>query len=458
METNALSLSELNGKVKLVIKSALPDAYWVRAEIAELKENNSGHCYLELVEKGNKEDLIIAKAKAIIWAYSYRLLKAYFYSSTQRELSKGMSVLIKVIVEFHELYGFSLIVKDIDPSYTLGDLAIKKAQIIKQLKEEGVYEMNRELELPLVPQRIAVVSSQTAAGFEDFVTHLSTNQYGYQFRYTLFSATMQGNDTEHSIISALDRIHDYIYQFDVVVIIRGGGASSDLSSFDSYPLAYHITQFPLPILTGIGHEQDDSIVDMVAHTRLKTPTAVADFIVSKFNEFENILQGLQQELAQSGKDILDNQNELLNSIFVSIPQLAKEVLFEQQQLIQQYGSSLKVLLVSILGIHKHSINTFPIIIRSGIQSKFFKDQHHFAMILQNLNSGMYLRLYKEKKKHELLGNTFTLSDPQLIMKKGYSLTFFNHHIVKDASVVKKGDKLETFVYKGVIQSMVEKQK
>ncbi len=282
MENNPLSLCELLGSVKMTLKNHLTPSFWVIAEISELKVNYSGHCYLELIEKDSGGESIKAKVRATIWSSAYRMIQAYFESATRSKLAAGMKVMVKASVEFHELYGLSLNITDIEPSYTVGEMALKKQEIINRLIAEGVFGMNKSLSLPDLPRRIAVVSSKTAAGFGDFMDQLLKNDFGYKFYVKLFPAAMQGAEAEQSIIAALDAVFEAESQFDLVVIIRGGGSQSDLNCFNSYWLACHICQFPLPILTGIGHEQDETIADLVANTRLKTPTAVAEFLIGIF--------------------------------------------------------------------------------------------------------------------------------------------------------------------------------
>jgi exodeoxyribonuclease VII large subunit len=272
-DSTALSLSQLNGLIKAAITDTLPDMYWVIAEIAEIKVNQKGHCYLDLVEK--EEDTTVAQIRAAIWAYEYRTISSRFASATNEPLSRGMKILFLAAVTFHEVYGLSLNIRNIDPAYTMGEMARKKKEVIEHLKKEGIFARNRSLELPLVPQRIAVVSSPTAAGYGDFFSHLDTNPYGYRFVHILFPALMQGNEAETSIARALARISRKQQSFDLVAIIRGGGSAVDLSCFDGYAVAAQVAALPLPVITGIGHEKDDTVVDMVAHTRMKTPTAVA---------------------------------------------------------------------------------------------------------------------------------------------------------------------------------------
>ena len=296
----ALSLVELNQRIHMTLEQAFPDTYWVRAEMSDVRENSaSGHCYLEFIEKDPRSGQLLAKVRGAIWAKTFRLLKPYFEMETGQRFVSGLKVLVRVTVDFHELYGLSLTVVDIDPAYTLGDMARKRLEIIRQLQEEGVFGLNKELPLPLLPQRVALISSPTAAGYEDFMNQLMHNRAGYPFYVKLFPALMQGERTEGSVIAALDRIYAHQELFDVVALLRGGGATSDLNSFDSYLLAANCAQFPLPILTGIGHERDDTVVDLVAHTRLKTPTAVAEFLIARMDQAAKTLEDLQQAVIQS---------------------------------------------------------------------------------------------------------------------------------------------------------------
>ncbi|NJK86329.1 MAG: exodeoxyribonuclease VII large subunit [Bacteroidales bacterium] len=243
--------------------------------------------YLELIEKDEKRDCFIAKSKATIWNSTFRMIKPYFETTTGTRLSAGIKILVKAVVEFHELFGLNLNIVDIEPTFTVGELVRKKREIINRLTEEGVLDMNKELEFPRLPKRIAVISSETAAGFGDFVDQLINNPFGYCFHIKLFPATMQGDESEKSMVKALEKIHHNISSFDVVVIIRGGGSQADLECFNNYWVSLHVAQFPLPVLTGIGHEKDECIVDLVAYTNLKTPTAVAEYLIDIFHQEEN---------------------------------------------------------------------------------------------------------------------------------------------------------------------------
>ena len=279
MNESSLTLSELNHRVKDAIRNHLPETYWMRAETSDVRRNRNGHCYLEFIEKDTATQSIIAKARGVIWSNVFQMLSAYFENETGQQFISGINVLVCVSVEFHELYGYSLTVVDIDPSFTLGEIARNRQLILKQLEEEGVLTLNRELALPELTNRIAVISSPTAAGYEDFCNQLANNAEGFVFYAKLFPAIMQGDRSETSIIAALEKVFHYRSLFDAVAVIRGGGASSDLRCFDSYLLATNIAQFPLPVISGIGHERDVTVLDIVSHTRAKTPTAVAGFFI-----------------------------------------------------------------------------------------------------------------------------------------------------------------------------------
>ena len=289
------SLLELNRMVRESIECEMPEEYWVEAELSECRETR-GHCYMELIQKDELSATPVAKAPAKCWANKWLTIRPYFERITGQQLHAGMKVLLQVYPQFHEAYGFSWIVNDIDPTYTIGDMARKRQEIIKKLKDEGVFDLQKELQLPMFCQRIAVISSQTAAGYGDFCNQLADNPYGFKFETQLFPATMQGEGVEQSIINALERIYDTDY--DCVVIIRGGGATSDMSGFDTLALAENVANFPIPIITGIGHERDESILDMVSHTRVKTPTAAAAFLIEHLKEVLDVIDSSQDRITR----------------------------------------------------------------------------------------------------------------------------------------------------------------
>ena len=287
MPSPTLTLFELNSLVRLTIERSLSREYWVEAELSECRESR-GHCYMELIQKEEGSATPIARASAKCWRSQWTMLQPYFERTTGQQLHTGMKVRLKVYAQFHEAFGFSWIVTDIDPTFTLGDMARRRQEIIRQLKEEGIFDLQKELELPLFCQHIAVISSETAAGYGDFVKQLGENPYGLQFTTQLFPAVMQGEQVEQSVTAALDMVHACLLEdpgaFDAVVIIRGGGSTADLSGFDTLLLAEYVANFPLPVITGIGHDRDQSVIDLIACRSEKTPTAVAAFLIDNLAE------------------------------------------------------------------------------------------------------------------------------------------------------------------------------
>lgn len=406
----SISLSQLTTRIQEVIQMNFDEPVWIRAEISELRENQNGHCYLEFVEKNEVSDNIQAKVKGIIWSSTYRMLKPYFESSTGQALRAGLNVLVAVSVEFNGLYGFSLNVKDIDPTYTIGELAARRLKIIRQLEEDGIANMNKELELTNRPQRLAIISSPGAAGYGDFMDQLRNDEQQFAFYIKLFPAIMQGEQAENSIISALDKIYSNIEMFDAVVIIRGGGATTDLACFDSYLLALNCAQFPLPILTGIGHQRDTSIVDMVAHRALKTPTAVAEFLIQKLQYTEN---------------------ELL-SVFVGIAELAKKRIADEKQ----------------------HVNNIQWRINQSLKTKVSKRQITLEKQKNRLHNLVSALLLNEKNKLTLLEKSIETHSPAFLLKHGYTITIVNGRRISSVNEIKKGDKIRTFVHDGDFESTV----
>jgi exodeoxyribonuclease VII large subunit len=309
-----ITLTELQGLIRDKLYEALPGFFWVVAEIAEIKLNSAGHCYLELTGNETPGGKVTARVRATIWASKYLSLNTFFTASAGIPLRPGITILFKATVEYHELYGLSLNITDIDPSYTAGDMALRREAVISRLTAEGVLTMNRELSLPPYPRNIAVISSSNAAGYQDFINHLTNNPYGYVFIPELFEAVMQGESTERSVIEALDSISASDEHYDTVVIIRGGGSTTDLSWFDSYDIAFYVTQFPVPVLTGIGHEKDLTVTDLVAWKSVKTPTAVADFLVAQTLECENMIIGMASSIYTEAAEIISSAEEQLSSL------------------------------------------------------------------------------------------------------------------------------------------------
>jgi len=405
-----LTLSQLNALVSEELKNAFPETYWVIAETSDVRLNKNGHCYLEFIEKKESESTIIAKARGYIWSSTFRLLQPYFEQKTGQSFISGLKVLVKVSVDMHPLYGYGLSVCDIDPTYTLGDMQQNRQKILSQLEKEGVLHLNKELEMPLIPQRLAIITSPTAAGYEDFMNHLLNNKHDFIFYPRLFPAVMQGERTEKSIIAALNAIYANQELFDAVIIIRGGGATSDLASFDTYSLAANCAQFPLPIITGIGHERDDTILDLISNYRAKTPTAVADFLISHIEKTYFELMECQTEIVNATKQSLD-------------------IAAEKIQRITHY---------------------FPIYANNIIE----KQQLNLELIQKNLQKSTIQLLQKEEDKLKEKESFFKLSSPEYILSKGYSITLKNGKAVKSAQSLKDGDSIETVLFTGKIESVV----
>ena len=312
----SLTLLDLQRMVRATLESRFRDPLWISAEISELKVNRSGHCYLNLVEKGATDGAPRAEARAVIWKSAYLPMTSMFEAATGATLRAGLRVLVRVVVTYHEIYGFSLQIIDIDPRYTLGEIERRRRETIARLQQDGVWDMNRELELPRPTLRIAIVSSDTAAGYQDFMNELGRNTY--RFQTTLFRSLMQGDAAEESIVAALTEIAQREEDFDVVAIIRGGGSTSDLALFDSYLIASYVAQFPLPIFSGIGHDKDVSVVDMVAHTSLKTPTAVATKLVEMADYEMTLVENFATEIAHNVEDMLHGEELRLYTHGVNI--------------------------------------------------------------------------------------------------------------------------------------------
>ena len=429
---NTVSLLELNNIVRRLLEIEMSDTYWVKAEISTMQVAYNGHCYMELVQKDDKGGNFVAKARANVWKSTFQPLRTRFEMETGQKLSAGLNVLLEVSVSFHEQYGYALVVHDIDPTYTMGDMARRRREILARLQADGVLELNKELKIPMLPQRIAVISSATAAGYGDFCNQLNENQYGFKFSVTLFSAVMQGDRAEQSVISALDSIARRISDFDVVVIIRGGGATSDLNCFDSYMLAMNIANFPLPVITGIGHERDDTVIDVVAHTRVKTPTAAAELLIGVLLDSAATLQQLGVRLAERVRGVMEDEKRRMTVLSQKIPSLFSILKIKQENLMDQ-------LLIKALAAARKNIT----------DAKY--EQNRFE---ERLATAARNYMVVQKHRLELLERSIDVADPVHLLQRGYSLTLCNGHVVKSVGELNPGDKLTTRFADGKIESTV----
>ena len=407
------SLLELNRLVRATIEDTLCEQYWLEAEIGQIGENN-GHCYLEFIQKVEGHNTPVARAKAKCWRNVWGSVRPYFEHTTGQTLTLGMKVLVLVHPDFHEAFGFSWIVDDIDPRFTLGDMARRRQEIIRQLKAEGVFDLNRELPLPLFTQRIAVISSSTAAGYGDFCRQLEENKRGFRFSVTLYESLMQGEGVERSIISALDKINAHIDDYDCVVIIRGGGATSDMSGFDSLLLAENVANFPLPVITGIGHDRDECILDMVSHTRVKTPTAAAAFLIDRLEQVARRIDDAADRITSYVQHRMEIEKIRLSRAAERIPILFSLVKSKQE----------------------NKLVTLNQRIASAVQRLIDRRRHTLDILEQRTKS----------------------LDPTLLLQRGYTITLVNGHALRSPSAVKPGDIIVTRLADGMVKSIVNETK
>lgn len=409
-----LTLYSLNNMVRHALSDSLPLQYWVTGELSEVREASNGHCYIELVQRDEDSGELVAKARGTIWSRIYTLLRPYFLEQTGQPFATGLKVLLQVKIVFHELYGYSLDVCDIEPAYTVGDMARRRQLVIKRLTEEGVIDLNKELDFPLLPQRIAVISSSTAAGYGDFCDQLLGNRYGFVFYPHLFPSPMQGSGVEQGIIAALNRIAETIDLWDAVVIIRGGGAVSELSCFDTYDLANNCAQFPLPIITGIGHQRDESVLDMVAHTRAKTPTAAAELLVHAMLEQAAYVGGAMQAIADAAKSRMESERLRMNAL----------------------------------------AGRLPVTAALSVQNR----RMYLQSLAQRLLPATEMFIKEQKHRLEIIKGKMDAASPEKILAMGYSITRVNGKAVRSVADVKPGDEVTTAVAGGEFTSIVKNKK
>lgn len=428
------TLYELNSMLSAAVSEAFPKNYWVTAEISELRENSSGHCYLEFIQKdelGNS----VARARANIWAGTYRKLLPFFEHSTGIHLTAGIKVLVCVKVTFDPLYQYSLTVWDIDPAYTIGDMELRRNMILNRLEEEGVIDDNKELDLSPIPQRIAVISSPTAAGYGDFCHQLNNNAGGYAFYPTLFKAIMQGEQSPKSVIEALNKVYENAHLFDCVVIIRGGGASSELNCFDDYDLALNITQFPLPVIVGIGHERDITVLDYVAYKSIKTPTAVAEYLISQMAVSDEYLNELRGEIVERVKDALTQARHNISTIENKIPSVITTRIERERSRLSAQQNQLTM----------------------GINSKVSKEQVSVATKVATIKALFERVIEREKNRIAMIDSRVELLSPDAILKRGYSITVKNGYPVKSVQEIETEDNINIIFADGEAVAEIKKR-
>lgn len=407
---DSISLLEYNARIKRLLSATEVQRCWVTAELSDVAVRG-GHCYMELVQKDESNTRILAKSRAVIWANVFARLKYEFETITGMTLSSGLKLMVEVTANFHEQYGLSLIITNINPDYTVGGIALKRKEIIRRLTQDGIINMNKELSWTVVPQRIAIISAEGAAGYGDFMNQLENNPSGIRFYTHLFSAVMQGERTVPTIMQALDKINEYSDMFDCVVVIRGGGATSELHCFDDYNLAAYIAQFPLPVIVGIGHERDVTVLDEVAAMRVKTPTAAAEWLVAR------------------GDTALTHITDLSNTVVT----LVRNYMSHATEQLAYYAS------------------TVPLMAKNQISTC----KAQLAFLFQSMKQAGEQRIMRESLSLSAIEEKIHILSPQNTLKRGYSLTTKNGKTVTDATELSIGDPITTMLAKGSITSIVK---
>lgn len=428
-----LSLYELNAHVRSLIEGGADSAYWVHGEMLEGRVGSGGHFYGELIEKSETTGNVVARARITIWSRLYSKLYYRFKEETGQNLRPGIKILVQVKVAFHEVYGYSLNVLDIDGSYTLGDMARQRMEILKQLEKDGIKDDNKALPLPLLLKRIAVISSATAAGYGDFCRQLQENDYGLAFKIDLFPAVMQGQHVPESVMAALSVVASQSGTWDAVVIIRGGGATCDLSDFDSYPLAACIAQYPLPVIVGIGHDRDETVLDYIAHTAVKTPTAAASFIVDHQLAQLTRLRDCQQRIPIAVNALLQNHTASLSLLRQRLPSTASLRVQKEKQRLERAAMLLPMRAKDMVVQRRHNLEQLALILPVRAKALLEARQHRL----------------------ELLTHRLQALDPEILLQRGYSLTLLNGRILTDISGITPGMQITVCLKGGEILSEVK---
>lgn len=450
----AVSLYELTCRIRNAISTQLPGSYWVRAEISEGRQNANGHFYCRFIEK-NAAGTDIASAAGIIWAGTYVTLRARFERETGQRFGAGIKVLVRVRINFHERYGLSLLVEDIDPSYTLGDMVRRRKEIIDKLTAEGVVNLNKQLVLPRLLLRIAVITSETAAGFGDFCNHLAHGGHMFNIKIKLFPAIMQGDKVEQSVINALNAVLAESKEWDAVVIIRGGGAVSDLNGFDTYLLAANVAQFPLPVITGIGHDRDETVLDLVANVRCKTPTAVADFLIERLSKELELLENCAATLKVCAQNKLNAQLQRMDSFVALIPLVFSRVIDKEKARYRILSERLPNAIQNVCRGERSRCERLVMRMEMNTKSMIANMQNRLLHVSERLQFVVPAVLSRQKQRLESCERGIRLAKPERVLKLGFSLTLKDGKAVTDASQLSPGDRIVTRLSNGEVTSRVE---
>lgn len=432
MGETAISLVEFNRRIGGLLHDASVQRCWVVAETSDVRQSG-GHCYLELVQKDAQTGQTLARMRGIVWASVYARLRCEFERATGQSFASGMNVMVEVSANFHEQYGLSVVITGINPTYTLGDMARQRLEILNRLRREGIIDMNKQLPWVDVAQRVAVISAAGAAGYGDFMNQLHNNPSGIKFYTCLFPAVMQGQSTVTSVIAALERINDYADLFDCVVIIRGGGSTSDLNSFDNYDLAANVAQFPLPVICGIGHDRDNTVVDSVASVRVKTPTAAAEWLLDRAQSALDHVNALTDMVVDSATQMLSGARQQLAYFTSGIPLMADNIVVRHRARLQQIAAAIPVVAARRI---------------DGAGKDLAFASQRLAMAARQCVANERQRVTGLEKQVELLS-------PDRVLRRGYSLTLRDGHVVTSASSLRAGDSLVTRFADGERTSVVE---
>mgnify|MGYP005842302499 CR=1 FL=1 len=470
-------LSDLMSDLQLVIRSSFDHTYWVIAELANVSGSPKGHMYFELVEKNEQQ--IVAKARANLWSSRRHQIIHMFEEVTRQTLKAGMKVLLQLQVDFHLVYGLSFQILDIDPAYSLGELEKQRQETIQRLKEEGLLEFNKQYVLPQVLQNLAIISSESAAGYQDFLNQLENNALAYKFKTTLFPAIMQGDKAPESISSALGKIEDKNEEFDAIILIRGGGSNLDLACFDDYALNARLAQAYFPVFSGIGHERDTSVTDMIAHTRLKTPTAVAEYIVQHNERFEIEVSDLFRDIIEFSREIISEGKEEIRELSFEINQSTQQAINKDNTFLREISYLLNNQSIRKINDNQNQLLHHKREFQMLSKELFFKGEYHLNNQLKSL-SDKCDQLFKKEKDTLILDKDLSrralnflektinqleyfdqfiqLSDPKTILKKGFSISRIEGKAITNSEDVQMGQILESQLYQGVIKSKIYKDK
>ena len=453
METrDYMDLLELQLRIKEEVAEAFPGKYWVKAEISSWSPRANGHCYLTLTQsRGGKP---IAETRAMIWKWHYPQIKAFFEQTAGQALQAGITVLVRVQVSFSELYGISLFIDSIDPAFTLGEKALERKRAIEKLTAEGYMDLQKELALPDVPYRLAVITSATAAGYGDFQHHLLCNPEGYVFRLDLFEALMQGEQAPASIMAAILEASEQPY--DAILLLRGGGSELDLSCYDDFNLAVTIATCPVPVVTAIGHDKDVHIADMVAHTAVKTPTALADLFLDALSAQDEAAERLMQRIAAAAARLTGRAELQLKSLDGQIQRSVQRRLGEMERVASEAYSRIRLAFSRKWSLHENALLRAAGRISKGLLGKYNQVARLADAAVHRLKFAASARVSQEISAIALKEARIKATDPRNILSLGYVLvTGKDHQILKTVEKVSRGDRIGVRFQDGSLSAKVD---